>query len=116
MDMQIQNWGGKMDCHRRATTEAGQQTLTSYFLPISSASKAKNSSVGVSNDNWTLIFLRAGLLGLNVSSAFLGKRGSRGAGGATKITFSVFARTTLLHKTTATGSSRDSRRRMVVVG
>ena len=60
---------------------------------MSRDSRAKNSRVAVSKDNCTLILRMAGFDGERVSRARWDSRGSKGAGGAMKITFSVFART-----------------------
>jgi hypothetical protein len=87
-------------------TEAGQHTRTSYLRPISSDSRAKNSTVGLSNDNCTAIFLAAGFEGERVTRAGWDSRGSNGAGGAIKITFSVFAKTHV-DKRTRVNSSND---------
>ena len=60
---------------------------------MSNDSSTKNSSVGLSKDNSTFTLRTAGFEGDNVSIARWGSNGSRGAGGATKMTFSVLART-----------------------
>jgi hypothetical protein len=61
---------------------------------MSRDSRAKNSTVGRSNDNWTSTFLAVGLKGERVTSARWDSRAST-AGGATKIIFSVFARASI---------------------
>jgi hypothetical protein len=49
--------------------------------------------VGCSKDNWTSTRRRDGFAGERVSRARCVSRGSNGAGGAMKMTFSVLART-----------------------